>query len=250
MKALITGASSGIGRDIAKVLSKKGYELILVARDKEKLEKVESEIETKVRSILLDLSVEENCKKLYEEVKKENIDLLINNAGFGVYGKFTDTELEKEVNMIYTNIIAVHILLKLFLKDMKKRNHGQILNVASSAGFMPGPLMSAYYASKAYIIRISEGIREELKKEHSKVSLSVLCPGPVRTNFNKVAGVNFGLHSLSSNYVANYTVRKLEKRKFMIIPGLLMKIIHVGTKIFPNNIISKLSYKINYTKKS
>ena len=115
MKALITGASSGIGRDIAKVLSKKGYELILVARDKEKLEKVESEIETKVRSILLDLSVEENCKKLYEEVKEENIDLLINNAGFGVYGKFTDTELEKEVNMIHTNIIAVHILLKLFL---------------------------------------------------------------------------------------------------------------------------------------
>ena len=116
MKALITGASSGIGRDIAKVLSKKGYELILVARDKEKLEKVESEIETKVRSILLDLSVEENCKKLYEEVKEENIDLLINNAGFGVYGKFTDTELEKEVNMIHTNIIAVHILLKLFLE--------------------------------------------------------------------------------------------------------------------------------------
>ena len=118
MKALITGASSGIGRDIAKVLSKKGYELILVARDKEKLEKVESEIETKVRSILLDLSVEENCKKLYEEVKEENIDLLINNAGFGVYGKFTDTELEKEVNMIHTNIIAVHILLKLFFNSV------------------------------------------------------------------------------------------------------------------------------------
>lgn len=248
MKALITGASSGIGRDITKELAKKGYDVILVARDEEKMTELAQEIETNVQIIAMDLSIEENCKKLYEMVKDENIDILINNAGFGVHGDFSETDLEKEIAMINTNIIAMHILMKLFLKDMRKRNKGIILNVSSSAGFMPGPLMSAYYASKAYVLRLTEGIKEELKKSKSKVQLSVLCPGPVKTNFSKVAGVDFGMQSLSSEYVAKYTVNKILKGKFIIVPGFTMKIIRFFTKVTPNTIVSKISYKVNLKK--
>lgn len=248
MKALITGASSGIGRDITKELAKKGYDVILVARDEEKMTELAQEIETNVQIIAMDLSIEENCKKLYEMVKDENIDILINNAGFGVHGDFSETDLEKEIAMINTNIIAMHILMKLFLKDMRERNRGIILNVSSSAGFMPGPLMSAYYASKAYVLRLTEGIKEELKKSKSKVQLSVLCPGPVKTNFSKVAGVDFGMQSLSSEYVAKYTVNKILKGKFIIVPGFTMKIIRFFTKVTPNTIVSKISYKVNFKK--
>lgn len=248
MKALITGASSGIGRDITKELAKKGYDVILVARDEEKMTELAQEIETNVQIIAMDLSIEENCKKLYEMVKDENIDILINNAGFGVHGDFSETDLEKEIAMINTNIIAMHILMKLFLKDMRKRNKGIILNVSSSAGFMPGPLMSAYYASKAYVLRLTEGIKEELKKSKSKVQLSVLCPGPVKTNFSKVAGVDFGMQSLSSEYVAKYTVNKMLKGKFIIVPGFTMKIIRFFTKVTSNTIVSKISYKVNFKK--
>lgn len=248
MKALITGASSGIGRDIAKELAYRGYDLILVARDEDKMQELAKELKTNSEIISMDLSIEQNCRDLYEKVKDKEIDILINNAGFGVYGDFTESDLDKEISMINTNITAMHILMKLFLKDMKKRNSGMILNVASSAAFMPGPLMSAYYASKAYILRLSEGIKEELNKAKSKVQISVLCPGPVKTNFSRVAGVNFGLHSLSSEYVAKYTVKKMLKGKFIIVPGSLMRVIRFFTKITPNWLVSKISYKINYTK--
>lgn len=162
MKALITGASSGIGKDMATILSQKGYELILVSREREKLEQVANELKTKTEIIPLDLSQPENCKKLYEQA--HDIDLLINNAGFGDCGNFTKTDLEKEIKMIQTNITAYHILTKLYLIDFQKKNSGKILNVASIAGFMPGPLMATYYATKSYVVRLSEGIREELKQ--------------------------------------------------------------------------------------
>lgn len=196
----------------------------------------------------MDLSNKENCEKLYEETKNEDIDILINNAGFGVHGKFCDTDLAKEVQMIETNITAVHILMKLFLKDMVKKNSGYILNVASMAAFGPGPLMSAYYASKAYVYRLSQGVKTELKKNNSKVKISVLCPGPVRTNFNKVAGVDFAAPSLSSEYVAKYAVKKLLKNKFTIVPGTFMKITRFFEKIMPHNLVSNISYFVNYRK--
>ena len=144
MKALITGASSGIGRDIAKELSKRGYDLIIVARNREKLEELKADLTTKVEIIDMDLTSEDNCKKLHEQAK--DIDILVNNAGLGEFGKFTETDLEKEITIIRTNITALHILTKLYLQDMTKRNNGRILNVASIAGFMPGPLMATYYA--------------------------------------------------------------------------------------------------------
>ena len=208
MKVLITGASSGIGRDIARIYSQKGYNLVLVARSEENLNKLKTELEnnkSNIEIISMDLSVKENCIELHKRVK--DVDILINNAGFGDCGNFTKTDLEKEINMIKTNIIAYHILMKLYLKDMKEKNSGKILNVASIAGFMPGPLMSTYYATKAYIVRLSEGIREELKKEKSNVKISILCPGPVATNFNKVANVKFYLREANSMNVAKYAVK-------------------------------------------
>lgn len=249
MKVLITGASSGIGRDMARIFSKKGYDLVLVARDEKKLRDAKKEIEKnniKIDIKILDLSIEENCRKLHDEVK--DIDILINNAGFGDCGDFTKTDLNKELNMIKTNITAYHILTKLYLIDMKKKNRGKILNVASIAGFMPGPLMSTYYATKAYVVRLSEGIREELKKEKSNVQISILCPGPVDTNFNNVANVKFNLKEASSKDIANYAIKKLEHGKFYIVPGLGVKIAKLGSKIIPTLIMSKMTYKVQQRK--
>lgn len=250
MKVLITGASSGIGKDMARILAKKADELVLVARDISKLEEVKNELEkyVKIEIISMDVSKEENCKEIHNQVK--NVDILINNAGFGDCGNFTKTSLEKDINMIKTNIIAYHMLTKLYLTDMKEKNSGKILNVASIAGFMPGPLMATYYATKNYVVKLSEGIREELKKEHSKVQISILCPGPVKTNFNKVANVDFHLREANSIDVAKYAIKKLEKGKFYIVPGIDIKIARIGAKILPANIISKFAYMAQKRKKN
>ena len=243
MKALVTGASSGIGRDIAIELSNFGYDLILVSRNKERLEEVAKQIKTKTIVIAMNLEDKGNCKKLHEDLKEENIDILVNNAGFGLKGEFVNTDLDKEIRMIGTNITAVHILTKLFLKDMVERDKGIILNVASIAGFMPGPLMATYYATKGYVVRLSEAIREELKHKKSNVQISLLCPGPVDTNFNEVSGADFKVKSLSSQYVAKYTVKKLFKGKFIIVPGISTKALRPLAKIIPNNIMMKFVYK-------
>lgn len=240
MKALVTGASSGIGRDISRELSKRGYDLVIVARDIDKLEELKNELKTNVTIIGMDLTSEDNCKNLYEQAK--DIDVLVNNAGFGDFGNFTETDLNKEINMIKTNVVAVHILTKLYLQDMVKRDSGIILNVASIAGFMPGPLMATYYATKNYVVRLSESIREELKKQKSNVKISVLCPGPVKTNFNNVANVRFELSSLTSEYVAKYAVKKALKNKFYIVPGFTIKVAKVLSKITPTPIVAKCSY--------
>lgn len=246
MKALITGASSGIGRDIARELSKKGYELILVARDIEKLNELKNELKTSSEVVSMDVSKSENCKELHN--RYNDIDILVNNAGFGDCGYFDKTDLEKELQMINTNIVGYHVLTKLYLQDMKKKNRGKILNVASIAGFMPGPLMATYYSTKAYVVRISEAIREELRRNKSNVQISVLCPGPVNTNFNKVADVQFALKGLSSDYVAKYAVEKLFKGKFYIVPGWKIRLARFGAKIAPNNLVAKICYNMQRRK--
>ena len=229
MKALITGASSGIGRDMAKYLSRLGYDLVVVARNKEALEELKKELKTNVEVIAMDLSKSENCYNLYDQIK--DVDILINNAGFGEFGNFVDTNLKKEISMIETNITALHILTKLYLKDMVEKDKGHIMNVASIAGFMPGPLMATYYASKNYVVSLTRAIDKELKKKKSNVKLSLLCPGPVNTNFNNVANVKFKAKGLSSEYVAKYAIDKMLKNKFMIIPGFWIKC----TKFFAKN---------------
>ena len=254
MIALITGASSGIGRDMARILNNLNYDIIITARNEESLKELKKELNeknnNKVDIYLADLSKEEECLKLYNEVKEkyQNIDLLINNAGFGLCGKMINTDLETEMKMIDTNIKAMHILTKMFLKDMVQRDSGRILNVASVAAFMAGPLMATYYASKNYVLRFSQAIKEELKKDKSNVKISVLCPGPVNTNFNKVANVKFALKGLSSEYVAKYAINKTLKGKFLIIPGWKIKIARFLSKISPDTISTKICYHMQSKK--
>ncbi len=246
MRALITGASSGIGRDMARYLSGLGYDLVIVARDNIALEELKKELKTNVEIIATDLSIKENCYEVYNKAK--NIDILINNAGFGVFGKFVETDLEKEINLINTNITAVHILTKLYLKDMVKKNSGHILNTASIAGFMPGPLMAAYYASKNYVVNLTRAINKELKKDKSNVKLSILCPGPVNTNFNNVANVKFKVKALSSQKVAKYAIDKMLKNKLLIIPGVTIKLAKIGAKISPTPLVEEISYHMQVSK--
>lgn len=240
-KVLITGASSGIGRSMSKCLYSLGdYKLVLVARNKDKLNSIKKELGSDVEVISMDLSIYDDCFKLHDMVK--DVDILINNAGFGLFGEFIETDIDKEMKMIDTNIKALHVLTKLYLRDMINNNSGKILNVASIAGFMPGPLMDTYYASKNYVLRLSQSIREELRRSKSNVSISVLCPGPVKTNFDDVAGVNFSLKGMDSDYVAKYAIDNMLKDKFIIIPGIGIKMLKFLSKIIPDSIMVRLIY--------
>lgn len=249
MKALITGASSGIGRDMARELAKRGCDLILVARRVNRLEEIKNEITgVSVETIECDVSTEENCIKLYNSVKDKGVDMLVNNAGFGLAGEFLSTDLNKELNMIKTNVVAVHMLTKLFLKDFAEKDRGIILNVASSAAYMAGPYLSTYYATKNYVRRLTEAVYQELKEKNSNVSVSVLCPGPVNTEFNDVANVKFALKGLSSEYVARYAIEKALKGKLYIIPGLQMKLGVFLLRFIPNKLMLKISAHIQKKK--
>lgn len=245
MKVLITGASSGIGYNLAKVLSNNYDEMVLVGRDKERLEDLKKDINnSNIKIVSTDLSNVDNCIKLYNDNK--DVDLLINNAGFGDCGWFSDTDLHKDLNMINTNIVALHTLTKLYLGDMKKKNSGHILNVASIAGFMPGPLMATYYATKNYVVKLSEAIRVELKHEKSSVKISVLCPGPVNTKFNERANVKFSLKGMESVDVAKYTVNHLNR--FYIVPGFGVKFTRFFSHLLSSNIMAKFCFNIQKKK--
>lgn len=248
MKALVTGASSGIGLEMAKYLDSLGYEIILVAREKEKLESVAKTLVHKPKIIVMDLSQVEDIKSLYVLVKNDDVDILVNNAGFGLCGNFSETDLSKELSMIDLNIKSVHILTKLFLKDMKRKNKGYIMNVASSAAFQSGPLMATYYSTKSYVYRLTEAIWYELKKEKSNVKVSCLCPGPVDTNFNKVAGVSFSVKPLTAEYVAKYAVDKMINGKLLIIPGFKMKCAKFFGRFLPDKALMKITYNIQKNK--
>lgn len=247
VKVLITGASSGIGLDIAKILSKQNHELILVSRDKERLKKVQSILGKNSKIIVADLSIESKLKELYVLCKNEKIDVLINNAGFGDCGNFVDTDINKEIDMINVNIKAMHVLTKLFLKDMKKRDYGYILNVASMASFSPGPLMATYYATKSYVLKLTTSIYEELRRDKSKVVVSCLCPGPVKTNFDKVANVKFNTKQMSSYEVAKIAVDGLFKKKLIIVPGFKMKLLKFINTFTPIKLSARVVY--NFQKK-
>ncbi len=242
MTALITGASSGIGRDIARRLGKMGIRLIITGRDKSRLEELRNEIGKKrVKVIAADLSRREECFRLYKEASAYGVDILINNAGFGLYGKFCITELERELDMIDVNICAVHILTKLFLRDFSARDKGYILNVASIAGFMPGPLMATYYATKNYVVRLTEAVREELRCQGSHVYIGAFCPGPVDTNFNDTAGVRFALKGISGEYAAECAVKGMFARKALILPTASVKAATVGARLLPDMLTAAIA---------
>ncbi len=248
MKALITGASSGIGKDMAKYLANLNIELILVARRKELLEQLVEDLQVPTKIICLDLSIEKNCYKLYEQTKNLNVDILINNAGFGLFGEFFETDLNTELKMIAVNITAPHILTKLYLKDFIKKDKGYILNVCSSAGFMAGPRLNTYYATKNYLTKLTMAVNEELRQRKSHVSISALCPGPTKTEFNKVAHGTFSIKETSSKYVAKYGIDKMFKRKMLIIPTIKMQLGIFGLRFIPYRLQLIISYHIQYRK--
>lgn len=248
MKALITGASSGMGRDMARVLALRGYDLILVARRKDKLNQLKEELKTDIQIIQMDLAIEENVFKLYEKVKNKDIDIVINNAGFGLFGEFYETDLDTELKMIDLNIKAYHILTKLFLQDFVKKDKGYILNVCSSAGFMAGPRLSTYYATKNYVTKLTMAINEELRQMKSHVQISALCPGPVATEFNEVAKGTFSIREANSYQVAEFAIDKLFQHKMIIVPTFMMKFTLFISRFAPHRLALIIAYHVQKRK--
>lgn len=249
MKALVTGATSGIGRCIAENLHRRGWQLILTGRNEKVLRKLQKKFGDGTEIIRAELSDRMEVFRVYDFCRDKNIDLLVNNAGYGIFGRFDSTDLDDELSMIDVNITALHILTKLFLRDFRKRDSGYILNVASVAGFMTGPLLSSYYASKNYVIRLSSAIHEELRREHSNVKITVLCPGPVNTEFNNRAGVSFSAKPVSPEYVADYALKRLFQGKFFAIPSLTAKLCAVGQRFVPEKLLAAITYNVQKAKK-
>ena len=243
MQALITGASKGLGYYMAKYLSNLGYDLILVARNTEIINK--SDFKTKITMLSYDLSNIDNCYKLYNKIKNEKIDLIINNAAYGAYGDYKSDFLDKELNMIDLNIKATHILTKLFINN---KNTKHILNVSSTAGLLKGgPLMSTYYATKSYVCSYSLSLYEELKRNNSSIHISILCPGPINTDFNKRMGID-NMNGKNPEKIAKYAIKKMLKNKLIIIPGIKEKIGLFLTRFIPTKTLLKITYNYQKTK--
>ncbi len=228
--AVITGASSGIGAEFARQLAKEGYPLILVARREYRLLTLADEIHERINRSLdikvfnYDLSQKEGCIDFMEAIEKFPIGVFINNAGFGDCGEFLTSDVEKELSMIDVNVKALHLLTKLVLMRFEKQHGGYLLNVASSAGLTPaGPYMATYYATKAYVTSLTRGIAQELLERGSQVYIGALCPGPVDTEFNSVANVEFALHGISAASCVSTAIRGMKDRRTVIIPSLTMK---------------------------
>ena len=248
--ALVTGGSGGIGIELAKVLARNGYDVVLVARNRDALEaaagQIEGKHEVKAHVFAADLRRREAPQSISDFLHNENIpiEIVVNNAGFGLGGEFADTELTRELEMIQVNIAALTHLTKLFLPAMIKAKSGRVLNVASTAAFQPGPLMAVYYASKAYVLSFSEALAEELR--HSGVTVTALCPGPTRTDFATAAQVtNSRLFSLfgsaDARDVAEYGFRAMMDGTRVAIPGFKNKIIAQANRFAPRAITAKVA---------
>lgn len=240
--AVITGASSGIGVEFAKRLSEEGYPLVLIARREERLKQLASTLKTECIIITADLSDMNECSRVVNELEEKDIDIWINNAGFGTCGESISISNENELNMIDLNVKAMHLLTKLILEKMVKKNQGYILNVASSAGLLPaGPYMSAYYATKAYVTSFTRGIAEELRQKKTNVYVGCLCPGPVETEFNHVAKVEFALKGISATYCANYAITQMFRKKITIVPTFKIKALVVLGRFIPTRLCVRIA---------
>lgn len=254
--ALITGASGGIGYELSRIFASQGDNLVLVARSKDKLESLKSELETQtgisVYIITKDLSISSSPKEIYEELnaQKIRIDYLINNAGFGDFGFFSDCNWDKQLEMIQLNVIALTNLTRLFLPDMINNKYGKILNVASTAAFQPGPTMSVYFASKAFVLSFSEAIANELKG--TGVTVTVLCPGATATGFKAAAALEEsnlfkGNQIASSREVAEFGYKKMMSGKIVVIHGFINSLLAQSVRFAPRNItaaITRLKLKV------
>lgn len=242
---LITGASGGIGLELTKMFSENEYDLVLVARSKDKLEALSKKLKTKATVISLDLSKQDSAEELVSELKKRKleIDILVNNAGFGSAGEFSEMNEETIIQMMNLNMNTLTILTRKLLPQLIKRK-GKILNVASTAAFQPGPYMTVYYATKAYVLSFSEALNEELK---GKVVVSALCPGATKTGFAKRAGVAGKLifkNTMNSQEVALKAYSGLMKEKRIIVTGFKNKVMVCLTKFMPTSIVLKVVKKI------
>ena len=240
--ACITGASSGIGEEFARQLAQKHYDLILVARSKDKLDALAEEItaqyDVNCEVLPCDLGKIDECKWLLRLLNKRGLYLLINCAGFGDIGYFHESSQEKNLEMIDVNVRALHLLTKGVLPDFIARDSGYILNVASLAGLLPGgPLMTTYYATKAYVVSLTSSVSHELKMLGSKVRISALCPGPVDTNFNDVAGVSFALRGMHAKSCVRYCLKQMDKGKRIIVPGVFTKLAAVAPHFLPRSLV-------------
>ncbi len=240
--ALITGATSGIGREFAIQLAKRGYRLVVTGRRVERLEELKEAVDVPVEIIPVDLSKKKECFALLEQLKDENIDVFINNAGFGLAGPFIETDIKKEVGMIKVNDVAMHILFKGILQNMQQAGEGHIINVASSAGLLPaGPYMATYYASKAYVVSLTRAVAVELKEMGSKIRVSALCPGPVDTEFNENAKVVFALKGITPQQCVKEALKGMDKKKLIIVPSLRMKLATIFSHLVPYPILVKIT---------
>ena len=234
----ITGASSGIGREFARRYARLGFRLILTARRTDRLEALAAELTAKYstfcRILPADLEQESECARLCEALTDERIDLFINNAGFGVCGSFLETSGEKELSMAKVNVLAMHQLFKFAVKKMEAQGFGTVLNVASSAGLLPGgPYMAGYYASKAYVVSMTRGVAEELREMHSPVYVCALCPGPVDTEFNDHAGVVFALRGITPELCVEEALLGMMHRKTIIVPSAFMRLCTSAQRLVP-----------------
>lgn len=248
MRAVITGASAGIGREMARLLAARGYDLTLIARREDRLKALAAELPVHCKILAADVSSVRQCRLVYEAARGDDVEIVVNNAGFGLFGRFAETDLERELEMIQTNIVAVHVLTKLFLRDFRARNRGYILNVASSAGFMAGPLMATYYATKNYVLRLTQAIREELRQENSRVQVAALCPGPVNTEFNDVADVKFSIGGISAEQAARCGIDGLLAGRGVIVPGVGMRLALAARRLAPEKLVTRIAYHIQSRK--
>lgn len=251
MYALITGASSGIGREIAVQLAEKKTNLILVARRIDRLNELKETLTIKYGIDVVvkqfDISKQENCLALHEEVKSYRPELVINNAGFGRVGPFDQIPLEDEINMLELNVLSLHTLTKLFIGSMEK---GVILNVASMAAFLPTPLLATYAASKAYVLSFSRAIDYEQRKEKTGIRVLALCPGPVRTEFGIVAKASkLSLPGMEADRCARIAIKGITRKKSKIIPGFSMKFLQFILRFIPTSVILAISYKVQNKRK-
>lgn len=246
MTAVVTGASSGLGKCIAQALSRRGYDLVLVARREDRLMQLAEELPVKCMVLCMDLSVPGQCYALWEQTKEMDVSVLINAAGFGVYGRFSQTSLERELTMLDLNIKAPHILTKLYLKTFQKRGKGYIMNVASSAGYMAGPFLSSYYAAKSYVLRLSQAVFEE--ESGGSVRVCAFCPGPVDTEFNRNAGIHASVKPMAPEKAAEYGVKMLFKGKRVIVPGFSMKAGLLAARLLPEGLLIKITRRIQEKK--
>ena len=250
MYALVTGATSGIGLEIAKILATMNYNLILVGRRIDRLQKLKAEVEDnngiKAIAMQCDLSDTEQVYKLIKETDMyEDIDVVINSAGFGKMGYVIDASDESDLGMISTNITALHILTKHFVKKMKK---GNIVNIASIAGTVPGPYMSVYGATKAYVLNFSLAFGYELKRLKKDIHITTACPGPVETEFNDVAGASYKLKSITAKKCAECIIKAMKKKKRVIMVSPTVKLLHFLSKISPYGMILPVEYNLQIKK--